>query len=125
MERLYTTKLVAAAWSVNPETVRRLAARGLLRFVLVGSERRYPESALRDYLRSAGDRSLSIRRRGPRSYQVRVATFQAKTLPNTRGSAIATEPDKRSLAARAAATNDGCGLRGRLGRASICPTSNS
>jgi excisionase family DNA binding protein len=52
MEKMYTTKQVAEAWSVNPETVRRLAARGLLRSVRVGSERRYPESALREYLRS-------------------------------------------------------------------------
>jgi len=52
MERMYTTKQVAEAWSVNPETVRRLAARGLLRSVRIGSERRYPESALEDYLRA-------------------------------------------------------------------------
>jgi excisionase family DNA binding protein len=52
IERLYTTKEVAEAWSVNPETVRRLAARGLLRSVRVGSERRYPASALREYLES-------------------------------------------------------------------------
>lgn len=52
MERLYTTKQVAEAWSVNPETIRRLAGRGLLRSVRVGSERRYPESALREYLAS-------------------------------------------------------------------------
>jgi excisionase family DNA binding protein len=51
VERMYTTKQVAEAWSVNAETVRRLAARGLLRSVRVGSERRYPESALREYLR--------------------------------------------------------------------------
>ena len=50
MERMYTTKQVADAWSVNPETIRRLAARGLLRSVRVGSERRYPESALQEYL---------------------------------------------------------------------------
>jgi excisionase family DNA binding protein len=47
---MYTTKEVAEAWSVNPETIRRLAARGLLRSVRVGSERRYPESALREYV---------------------------------------------------------------------------
>lgn len=52
MERMYTTKQVAEAWSVNPETVRRLAARGVLRSVRVGSERRYPESALRQYVQS-------------------------------------------------------------------------
>lgn len=50
VERLYTTKEVAEAWSVNPETIRRLAARHQLRSVRVGSERRYPESALREYL---------------------------------------------------------------------------
>jgi excisionase family DNA binding protein len=52
MERMYTTRQVAEAWAVNPETVRRLAARGLLRSVRVGSERRYPESAVREYVRS-------------------------------------------------------------------------
>jgi excisionase family DNA binding protein len=55
MERMYTTKQVAEAWSVNPETVRRLAARGDLRSVRVGSERRYPESALREYLQNRKD----------------------------------------------------------------------
>jgi excisionase family DNA binding protein len=50
IERLYTGKEVAKAWSVNPERVRRLAASGLLRSVRAGSERRYPESALREYL---------------------------------------------------------------------------
>jgi excisionase family DNA binding protein len=55
MERLYTTKQVAEAWSVNPETIRRLAGRRLLRSVRVGSERRYPESALREYLRTRED----------------------------------------------------------------------
>ena len=55
MERMYTTKQVAEAWAVNPETVRRLAARGDLRSVRVGSERRYPESALREYLQSRED----------------------------------------------------------------------
>jgi excisionase family DNA binding protein len=54
IERMYTTNQVAEAWSVNPETVRRLAGRGLLRSVRVGSERRYPESALREYLESRG-----------------------------------------------------------------------
>jgi excisionase family DNA binding protein len=52
MERMYTTRQVAEAWSVNPETVRRLAARGLLRSVRIGSERRYSENALREYLRA-------------------------------------------------------------------------
>jgi excisionase family DNA binding protein len=55
IEPHYTTAQVAALLSVNPETVRRLAARGELRFVRVGSELRFSESAIRDYLeRNAG-----------------------------------------------------------------------
>jgi excisionase family DNA binding protein len=50
IERHYTTAEVAALLAVNPETVRRLAARRLLRFVRVGSELRFPESAIREYL---------------------------------------------------------------------------
>jgi excisionase family DNA binding protein len=50
IERHYTTRELAKLLSVNPETVRREAARGLLKSVRVGSERRYPESAVRAYL---------------------------------------------------------------------------
>jgi excisionase family DNA binding protein len=50
IERHYTTKELAALLAANPETVRRAAARGELKSVPVGSERRYPESAIRDYL---------------------------------------------------------------------------
>ena len=50
IERHYTTAQVASLLSVNPETVRRLAARGELGFVRVGAELRFPESALREYL---------------------------------------------------------------------------
>jgi excisionase family DNA binding protein len=50
VERLYTTKEIAEAWSVNPETVRRLAARREIRFVRIGAELRFPESAIREYL---------------------------------------------------------------------------
>ena len=55
IERLYTTKHVAELWSAHPETIRRLAAKGELRSVRVGSERRYPESALREYLQRRAD----------------------------------------------------------------------
>lgn len=55
IERLYSTRQVAELWSAHPETIRRLAARGELRSVRVGSERRYPESALREYLRRRAD----------------------------------------------------------------------
>ena len=50
IERHYKTEEVAALLSVNPETVRRLAARGELRFVRVAAELRFAESAIREYL---------------------------------------------------------------------------
>ncbi len=50
IERHYTTAQLAEALAVHPETIRRLAARGLLLSVRVGSERRYPESAVQAYL---------------------------------------------------------------------------
>jgi excisionase family DNA binding protein len=55
IERHYTTKELAQLLSVNPETIRREAARGRLRSVRVGSERRYPESAVREYLSRFGE----------------------------------------------------------------------
>lgn len=51
IEQHYTGRQVAKLLAVCPETVRRLAASGKLRSVRVGSERRYPESAVREYLR--------------------------------------------------------------------------
>jgi excisionase family DNA binding protein len=50
IEQHYTGREVAELFSAHPETVRRLAARGELRSVRVGSERRYPQSAIREYL---------------------------------------------------------------------------
>jgi excisionase family DNA binding protein len=50
IEPHYKTAEVAALLSVDPETVRRLASRGLLRFVRVGAELRFPESGIREYL---------------------------------------------------------------------------
>lgn len=50
IEPHYTTAQVASLLAVNPETVRRLAARGVLRFVRVGAELRFSETAIRDYL---------------------------------------------------------------------------
>ena len=55
IERHYTTRELAQLLSVNPETVRREAARGHLKSVRVGSERRYPESAVRAYLERVKD----------------------------------------------------------------------
>ena len=50
IERHYTTRELAELLSVHQETIRREAARGKLRSVRVGSDRRYPESAVRAWL---------------------------------------------------------------------------
>jgi excisionase family DNA binding protein len=50
IEQHYTTRELAALLAVNQETIRREAARGRLRSVRVASERRYPASAVREYL---------------------------------------------------------------------------
>jgi excisionase family DNA binding protein len=50
IERHYTTRELAELLHVHPETIRRAAARGDLRSVRVGSERRYPESAVKEWL---------------------------------------------------------------------------
>ncbi|HEY8645467.1 MAG TPA: helix-turn-helix domain-containing protein [Gaiellaceae bacterium] len=55
IERHYTGRALAGLLSVNPETIRRAAASGRLRSVRVGRERRYPESAVREWL-AATDR---------------------------------------------------------------------
>lgn len=53
IERHYSTQELAERLSVNPETVRRAAASGVLRSVRAGRVRRYPESAVVAWL-SAG-----------------------------------------------------------------------
>lgn len=50
VERHYTTRELAELLSVHQETIRREAGRGRLRSVRVGSDRRYPESAVRSWL---------------------------------------------------------------------------
>jgi excisionase family DNA binding protein len=57
IEQHYTGRQVAALLAVCPETVRRLAAEGKLRSRRVGSERRYPESAVQEYLRRAEEQA--------------------------------------------------------------------
>lgn len=56
LERHYTTRELAEQLRVHPETIRREAARGRLGSVRVGSERRYPESAVRAWLGADGRR---------------------------------------------------------------------
>jgi excisionase family DNA binding protein len=55
IERHYTTRELAGLLSVHPETIRREAARGRLRSVRVGAERRYPQSAVEEWLRLNGE----------------------------------------------------------------------
>jgi len=55
IEHHYSGRELAELLSVNPETIRREAQRGRLRSVRIGSERRYPESAVREYLENRAD----------------------------------------------------------------------
>jgi excisionase family DNA binding protein len=50
IEPHYSGRPLAELLAVNPETIRRAAASGRLRSVRVGSERRYPESAVKEWL---------------------------------------------------------------------------
>ena len=55
----YTGRALAELLSVNPETIRRAAASGKLRSVRVGSERRYPASAVREWLAGSDERDAA------------------------------------------------------------------
>ena len=61
IERHYKTAELAELLSVHEETVLRLARRGELRSVRVGSERRFPESAIRDYLERTSEKRNVVR----------------------------------------------------------------
>jgi excisionase family DNA binding protein len=54
-QRHYSTQELAEFLRVHPETIRREAAKGRLRSIRVGSDRRYPESAVKDYLDERGN----------------------------------------------------------------------
>lgn len=55
VERHYTTSELAALLAVHPETIRRAAARGQLRSVRAGRDRRYSETAVQEWLRELGE----------------------------------------------------------------------
>lgn len=55
----YKGKELAKLLDANPETIRRAAASGKLRSVRVGAERRYPESAVREWLAESEKRDLA------------------------------------------------------------------
>jgi excisionase family DNA binding protein len=50
VERYYTTAELAELVRVHPETIRRAAGRGELRFIRVGRDYRFPESAVLEWL---------------------------------------------------------------------------
>jgi excisionase family DNA binding protein len=52
IERHYTTKELAEVLGLNEATIRRAAMRGELRSVRFGHRRRYPQSAVLDWLES-------------------------------------------------------------------------
>ena len=52
IERHYTTADLAELLSVHPETIRERARTGELRSVRLKVERRFPESAVREWLES-------------------------------------------------------------------------
>jgi excisionase family DNA binding protein len=56
IEQHYKTEEVAARVAVNPETVRRAAARGELKSLRIGRDFRFPESAVLAWLASRVDR---------------------------------------------------------------------
>lgn len=49
IERHYTTQEVARLFGLNPETIRREAARGHIEFIRIGKDLRFAESAVEDW----------------------------------------------------------------------------
>ena len=56
IEPHYKGQQLAELLAVNPETIRRAAASGRLHSVRIGRERRYPESAVKEWLASVDAR---------------------------------------------------------------------
>lgn len=52
IERYYTVMELAELLSLSPETIRREAARGNLRFIRFGKDLRFAESAVKEWLAS-------------------------------------------------------------------------
>lgn len=63
IEQHYTTREIAELLSVHTETVLRYAQRGELRSVRIGRDRRFAESAVREFLeRRTEARVVPLRR---------------------------------------------------------------
>lgn len=65
IEQHYSGQEVANLLGVHEETIRKLALRGEIRWVPVGGQRRFPESAITEYLEhgSSPARVVSLDRR--------------------------------------------------------------
>lgn len=57
IERHYTAAELATLFSLNVETIRREAARGDLRFIRIGKDMRFAESAVREWCESKRGRA--------------------------------------------------------------------
>jgi excisionase family DNA binding protein len=66
IERHYAPKELAELLSCSTETLRKAAARGELRSVRVGADRRYPESAVRDWLARSNESDIGNEQRSGR-----------------------------------------------------------
>jgi excisionase family DNA binding protein len=62
LEKHYTGREVAELLSLDYETVLHLAQIGEIKSVRVGRLRRFPESAVRDYLNRRSDNVVPLRR---------------------------------------------------------------
>lgn len=49
IERHYTSQELAELFALNSETIRREAARGNLRFIRIGKDLRFAESAVKEW----------------------------------------------------------------------------
>ena len=57
LERHYTARELAELFALNVETIRREAARGHLKFMRVGKDLRFAESAVKDWYESKRERA--------------------------------------------------------------------
>jgi excisionase family DNA binding protein len=57
IEPHYTAQQLAKLFALNAETIRREAARGNLRFIRIGKDLRFAESAVKEWCESKKDRA--------------------------------------------------------------------
>jgi len=57
LDRHYTARELADLFALNAETIRREAARGNLRFMRIGKDLRFPESAVKEWCESKRERA--------------------------------------------------------------------